>query len=322
MRFSLPKLFQIVLLLTFFLFPGSLTAQESQGTQPPAAATEQPPAVPELADLIPLATALSDRLASLEKTIADQGALSRLEQQLGEISAVVDEYDKQFLVLKASTGPRAGQLPQLKAEIKSAGDTLTEVSESVTAKVRSLGTLRKAWLAEQQQWNAWQAALLKDEPLEEITATVTKAQGAIDTALGLLRQRLKPLLALQEQVGTLQTRINTLTAEVEGLISLTQGGVLVDASPAMLSTHYVSQLAPALRDGVQTGLAQILWPGQAFFAQAGRDRYPPGGALARASARLRPSSATVGASRTLAVCRQTADCRGPLGGRSVRRRIL
>ncbi len=269
MRFSLPKLFQIVLLLTFFLFPGSLTAQESQGTQPPAAATEQPPAVPELADLIPLATALSDRLASLEKTIADQGALSRLEQQLGEISATVDEYARQFVALQASTGPRAGQLPQLKAEIGSAGDTLTEVSESVTAKVRSLGTLRKAWLAEQQQWNAWQAALLKDEPLEEITATVTKAQGAIDTALGLLRQRLKPLLALQEQVGTLQTRINTLTAEVEGLISLTQGGVLVDASPAMLSTHYVSQLAPALRNGAQTGLAQILWPGKAFFARQG-----------------------------------------------------
>jgi len=37
----------------------------------------------------------------------------------------------------------------------------------------------------------------------------------IDTALGLLRQRLKPLLALQEQVGTLQTRINTLGKEIE-----------------------------------------------------------------------------------------------------------
>jgi hypothetical protein len=43
---------------------------------------------------------------------------------------------------------------------------------------------------------------------------VTKAQGTIDTALDLLQQRLKPLLALQEQVGTLQTRINTLTAVV------------------------------------------------------------------------------------------------------------
>ena len=269
MRLSLQKLFQTTLLLTLLLFPGKLIAQESQGTQPPAAAVAQPPAVPELADLTPLATALSDRLASLEKAIVDKRNLSGVEQQLGEISAVVGEYDKQFLVLKASSDPRAGQLPQLKAEIKSAGDTLTGVSESVTAKVRSFGTLRKAWLAEQQQWNAWQAALLKDEPLEEITATVTKAQGVIDTALGLLRQRLKPLLALQEQVGTLQTRINTLTAEVEGLISLTQGGVLVDDSPSMFSAQYFSQLAAALMGGVQTELAQVLWSGQAFFARQG-----------------------------------------------------
>src|SRR5262249_51640714 len=155
---------------------------------------------------------------------------------------------------------------QLRAEIQSAGDTLTEVSRSVTAKLRTFGKLRKEWVAEQQQWNAWQAALRKDEPLEEITTTVTKAQGTIDTALGLLLQQLKPLLALQEQAGTLQTTINTLTAEVEGLISLSLGGVLVDASPSMFSAHYFSQLATALRDGAQPGLVQVSWPGQAFFA--------------------------------------------------------
>ena len=269
MRFLLPKLFQIVLLLTFFLLPERLIAQESQGTQPPAAAIEQPPVVPELADLIPLATALSGRLASLEKTVADQGEFSRLEQNLGEISTRVDEDARQFLALKASSDPRAGRLPQLKAEIGSVGDTLTEVGKAVTAKVKTFGDLRKVWLAEQKQWNAWQAALLKDAPLEEVTTTVTTAQGAIDTALGLLRQQLKPLLALQEQVGTLQTKINTLTAEVEGLISFTQGGVLVDASPAMLSTHYFSQLATALKDGVQNGLAQVSWPGKSFVAQQG-----------------------------------------------------
>ena len=209
------------------------------GRAVPGCGPEQPPAVPELADLIPLATALAGRLASLEKTIAEAGDLSRVEQQLGEITALVDEYARQLLALKDSFDPRAGRMPQLKAEIESAGDTLTVVSKSVTAKIRTFGNLRKEWLAEQKQWNAWQAALLKDEPLEEITATMTKAQGAIDTALGLLRQQLKPLLAIQEQAGTLQTRINSLTAEVEGLISLSQGGVLVDASPSMFSARYV-----------------------------------------------------------------------------------
>src|SRR5262245_28149759 len=169
-------------LLVLLVFPGALTAQESQEAQSPTAAATQPPAVPELATLIPLATALAGRLPGLEKTLADQGDLSRLEHQLGDINALVDEDARQLLALKASSDVRAGQLAQLKAEIGSAGDTLAEVNKAVTAKVRTVGNLRKAWVAEQQQWNAWQAALRKEEPPEEITTAVTKAQGAITTA--------------------------------------------------------------------------------------------------------------------------------------------
>jgi hypothetical protein len=215
MKISFQSLFQALVLLTLLLAPGRLVAQS------PAAATAPPPGVPELAELIPLATAVSGRLASLERAMADGVALSRVEQQLRDISARVDEYAEQFLALQTATDPQAGRLPQLKAAIDRAGDSLAGVSTFVQEKVRLLGNLRKAWLAEQQQWNAWQAALLKDEPPEYITTTVTRTQGAIETALGLLRQQLRPLLAIQEQAGTLQTRINTLTAEVEGLISLT-----------------------------------------------------------------------------------------------------
>src|SRR5262247_1781493 len=103
MQWSLRNLFWAGVLLALVLSPERLTAQDPQGAQSPAAATAQPPAVPELADLIPMATALSGRLASLEKFIADQGDLSQIEQKLGGISARVDEDAKQFLVLKTSS---------------------------------------------------------------------------------------------------------------------------------------------------------------------------------------------------------------------------
>jgi small-conductance mechanosensitive channel len=263
MNISFQSLFQAVVLLTVLLAPGRLVAQS------PAAAPAPPPRVPKLAELIPLATAVSGRLASLERAMVDGVALSRVEQQLRDISARVDEYAEQFLALQTATDPQAGRLPHLKAEIKRAGDSLAGVSTFVQEKVRLLGNLRKAWLVEQHQWNAWQAAVLQDEPLEQITTTVTRTQGAIETALGLLRQQLSPLLAIQEQAGTLQTRINTLTAEVEGLLSLSPGGILADASAAMFSAQYFAQLAAALRTGVYTGLVQIAWPDKAFLARHG-----------------------------------------------------
>jgi small-conductance mechanosensitive channel len=263
MNSSFQNLFQALVLLTLLLAPGRLVAQS------PAAATTPPPRSPELADLIPLATAVSGRLARLERAMADGVDLSRVEQQLADISARVDEYAGQFLALQTTTDPQAGRLPQLKAEIKRADDALARVSKFVQEKVRSLGNLRKAWVAEQQQWNAWHAAVLQEEPLEKITTTVTRTQGAIDTALGLLRQQLSPLLASQEHAGMLHTRINTLSAEVEGLRSLTPAGFLADASPAMFSAPYVAQVAAALSTGVHTGLVQIAWPDKSFFARHG-----------------------------------------------------
>src|SRR5262245_23042857 len=260
---SFQSLFQVLVLLTLLLAPGRLAAQS------PTAATASPPRDPELAEIIPLATAVSGRLANLERASADGADLSRVEQQLAAISARVDEYAGQLLALQTATGPQAGRLPQLKAAIKSAGDALAGVNTFVTDKVRTLGNLRKAWLAEQQQWNAWQAALLHDEPLENITTMVTRTQGAIETALGLLRHQLRPLLALQEHAGTLHTRIDTLTAEVGGLIALSQGGILAGAAPAMFSAPYFSQLVAALRTGVHTGLVQISWPDTSFLARQG-----------------------------------------------------
>jgi small-conductance mechanosensitive channel len=269
MVFSLHKRFQAVLLLALLLCPGRLLAQAPQGAQSPATAPEQLPAVPELADLLPLAAALSGRLVSLEKTIAGGVALSWVEKQLAEISALVDAAAGRLRMLQASSDRRAGRLLELKVEIKNADDALAKISNPLTEKVRGLGNLRKAWFAEQQRWNAWRTVLLRDEPLEQVATTLSKVQGTIDTALDLLLQQLKPLLAIQEQAGYMQTRINTLTAEVEGLLSLTQGGVLVDAPPPMFSASYVAQLAAAISNGVYTSVAQVSWPGKSFFAQQG-----------------------------------------------------
>jgi small-conductance mechanosensitive channel len=266
MHSSLVNVCQAGLLLALALSSQAVLAQEPQEAQATAAGAQQPPAVPELADLIPLATDLSTRRASLDKAIEDTGDLSSVEHRLGEVNDRVRECADEFLTLKDSNDPRAGRLPELKAEIDFAGDTLARISNTVTKRVRILGNLRRDWLAEQTQWNAWQAELGKQGPLEEITATVAKAQSTIASALDLLRQQLKPSLALQEQIGALQTRITALTLEMDKLLS---GGFAVGATPAMLSTQYVSQLATAFKTGVRTGLIRVSWPGSSFIAEQG-----------------------------------------------------
>jgi hypothetical protein len=148
-------------LLAVLLAPARLTAQDPQGAPSPTVGAEQPAAVPELADLIPLATALSDRLASLQKTIADNVSLSQVEAQLREVLARMDEDAQQLLALKASSDLRGGQLRELQAQIEWAGETLTGISKTVTATVRSFGHLQKESLSDRsalrtaRAWNTF-----------------------------------------------------------------------------------------------------------------------------------------------------------------------
>ena len=78
MNSSFQSLFQAILLCTFLLVPGRLAAQRLQDPPSPAIATVQPPRILELAEIIPLATAVSGRLEIHGRRVA----LARMEQQL------------------------------------------------------------------------------------------------------------------------------------------------------------------------------------------------------------------------------------------------
>jgi small-conductance mechanosensitive channel len=257
-----------VALSLFFLSP-PLLAEDSQAGQSPTASTEPPPGAPELADLIPLSTALSDRLATLKRAVADQGDLSGLDSQLKDIATRVDQEAQELETLKESTDSRAGRLPQLAARIGRSVESLDAIAKTVTAQVRTFGNQQKEWLAEQAHWNTWQAALRDGEPLEEVTAAVENAQRTIASALALLRQQLKPLLGLQEHVATLQSRVNTLTAEAQELLSIARNGGGTDMAPPIFSAAYASQLAAAVRGSLRTGLVQASWSDQSLIAGQG-----------------------------------------------------
>jgi small-conductance mechanosensitive channel len=266
MRCSLQDLLRACALLALLPPSRGLAAEELQSSHSSPATAETPSAVPELADLIPRATELSERGADLAKKAAqDQAQLSGLQHELEELSARVNEDAKQFRQPE-SFDQWAGRLPELKAEIESASAALAEVGNAATANVRTLANLRKEWIGEQRQWNAWEAALRKDEPLEEVDATFTEAHETVDSALALLRERLGRLLTFQGEASALQARVKRLSFEVEGL---SQEETLVGTSPPLLSTAYGSQLATALRAGARTRLVRISWPEAGFFARQG-----------------------------------------------------
>ncbi len=262
-------LFLMLTISVLVFADGQLAAQEPKASQPSVAEKEKPPATPDLADLIPLATELSGRLAVLENKIAAGLDISELEKSFSKIAANLDDHSGQLESLKTSEDYRYPQLVQLKSAVEAEAASLVKTSKWLTEEIRRLGVARQKWLVEQKQWKEWQSALLKDEPLTEIKSTFAQAQATIDQALNLIVQKLKPLLAVQKKVGNIQAKIKTVDADIDGLISALRGGVLVDSSPPMFSSRYFSQFSSELWYRMKEGLDQVSWSPRPFFARDG-----------------------------------------------------
>jgi small-conductance mechanosensitive channel len=260
----------LVLIVSVLVFSdGQLAAQEPKVSQPAVAEKEKPPALPGLADLIPLATELSGRLAVLENKIAAGLNVSELEKRFFKITENLEDYSAQLEKLKASGDYRYSQLVQLKTAVEGEAASLGKVSKGLTEEIRRLGDAREQWLTKQKQWQEWQSALLKDEPLTEVKSTFVQAQATIDKALNLILQKLKPMLAVQKKVGNIQAKIETVSADTDGLISALRGGVLIDSSPPMFSSKYFSQFSSELGHRTQKGLDQASWSPTPFLALNG-----------------------------------------------------
>jgi len=256
----------LMLIISVLVFSGGqLAAQEPRASQPSVAEKEKPPAMPGLADLIPLAAELSGRLAVLENKIAAELDVIELEKSFSKITVNLEYHSGQLERLKASGDYRYPQLVQLKTAVEGEVASLGKASKGLTEQIRKLGDARQLWLAKQKQWKEWQSALLKDEPLTEVKSTFAQAEATIDKALNLILQKLKPMLAVQKEVGNIQAKIETVSADIDGLISALRGGVLVESSPPMFSSKYFSQFTSELGYRTQKGLYQASWSPMPFL---------------------------------------------------------
>ena len=270
MRFPSKKIFWLLLPMAIILIASHVLAQEkSTGDQTYDAKEEATLAVPDLAEIIPLAAELTSRLVTLENKVADGLDVSSVEGEYAKIEASLKEPANQLQQLKDSKEYNYNKLVDLREKIEQENTMFREIGKPVSRAIGQLGAWREEWLAEQKRWNELQSFLLKEEELVQLKSTFVKADDTIERALNLILPQLDVLLSIQQKGGTIQPKINVLAAEVDSLILLGRRNVLLEASPPMFSPRYFSQFSNELWYAVQKGLDEISWPDSRFFDRLG-----------------------------------------------------
>jgi len=213
----------VIISITVLILAGAPAAQESKALESDNDKVSDSPASPNIADLIPLASELSGRLAILEKKMAVDLQVFAVEEKLSKIAANLEDHAGKFQRFKALTNYRYRPLLELMGALNSEGKSLAAVSEPLIHAIRQLDAARTSWSDERKGWEAWQSIFSKDELLDEIQAAFTGAEATIDIAQNLITQHVRRLLVVQQEAGIIQSRINVLMVEVESLIVAKRG---------------------------------------------------------------------------------------------------
>ena len=264
------KILTAVLAIAIFLIPGyALPQEQPNGDQPKEVKQEKTESAPDLADIIPKATKLSADLAALKNKVANAPDVSEFEKKVDGIEVNLKAPAAQLQKIKAAKEGRLNKLVELRKVIERENKLFEETSRPLSEAIHQFGTWRNDWLAEKQQWNQWQSALLEESDLAQLQSTFARAKDTINKALQIVVSKLNSMLAAQERAGNVQAKIIALSTELDSLVLAARSGVRVNVSPPMYSFKYFSQYSNGLWYELQRGLVETAWPDSPFFDQQG-----------------------------------------------------
>jgi len=260
-----------LLLALLALLPGTGEAQQAPPgpTTAPSGEKEKTVAQPSLADFIPWATGLADRLTVLKTNIGALVDLSATGEKLQTLSKEVDGISDRLEKLKATERYSFDQLAEVKSGLRLQWNSLAKVFDPLSAAINQMGTWEKAWVDENARAKEFRTSLPKGVAMSTVRPVLDQAQKAIDTALALIAQQLKPLLEAQRKAGELRARIFSLNTEVDGLIQSVRGDLLRRSDPSMFSSEYYDELGPELWQELRGGIGVVSWPETEFFRRHG-----------------------------------------------------
>ena len=160
--------FVLVLMATMWIWAGPSAGQESKGPKDSPQAEEKPTPGVKLADLVPLASELANRLVDLEKDIEASVDLSVATSRFKRTTQNLDDISGKLENIKISKQVDVTQLMKLKGRLLSEDESFKGVTKNLTAAISEVELSRNKWSEEKSRWSELKSSLPEDVPLSTI----------------------------------------------------------------------------------------------------------------------------------------------------------
>ena len=232
---------------------------ESVQSQPPAG----------LADLIPEAAFLNQRLVRLNLQLSSMPQGGPIQTQLRPLKGRLDELTGQLTEIKQQERRQYKRLLEFRANLETVKRGLVVLNDPLTDGLRKIDKWRNDWQTDQAEWEKWRSGISEDVEIVMVQGAFDDAMQTISTARERIRQQTESMMKAQKQVFDLQVRIDEMMIELDALIEGSRGEILHDFSPPMYTSTYFAQFDNWLVYDLTSGLAATPIPDLSFFARRG-----------------------------------------------------
>jgi small-conductance mechanosensitive channel len=250
----------LLLMVAFMLSSAIVCAQKPKG-QADSAAEEAKPVPPiGLADLMSLSAELANRLSVLERNLKTVSDVSAIENEFSLLEKNLKAHSDSIQNLKKSKRYSYDQLAEIKAIIVADVNSLQDVRQPLTDRIKQVELWNSEWLEKQTKWKNLQSSLSKDVGGSTVKSTIAQAQKTIAKGLKLIGSHLAPLLVTESKAAGIQARIDGLLLEVDDLLQVVRSDLFQKSAPPMWSSEYLAGFHPGLWDDVGKGWQVVSRP--------------------------------------------------------------
>ena len=226
-----------------------------------------PKALPAAVEIIPRLALLNQKVATVQSQLGTLNETESFAKPLGMASKTQQKLAQGIAQFEID-GWSFDRLLAGREHVEEQNHNLSELLDSISARLVELDNLRQNWQEQQAFWQRWSQtgtpALHKDQ-----REAFTKANDTIASVLGQITEAGKPLVSLQNEVFQLQAQNQLLLATIDEMLQTMRGETFEKTEKSFTNPGFYRQFNRSLLNEALKSLRHVATLDKDFFHQEG-----------------------------------------------------
>jgi potassium efflux system protein len=263
------------LFFSLLLLVSPVLAQTRDSASPPEQTSRQekaPPAsspsFPGVGEVIPRSSAVVEAAPQAESLIASLEDTGDFKTELGSIREEKNALYSRIATLGNLEDWSSDRLLEIRGRLTDLKSSSQKLLDGLSSRLQQLDVVLRQWTDKADFWGNWEKSLTGPQ-LKATEDAFRQANDAIKKVLEKARTASEPLVALQEEVSSLQTHNQEIISQIDAALDNLRKATFKKTGPSFVNLNFYRQFNARLWTSVKSGVSEVQGVDWQFFQEQG-----------------------------------------------------